>query len=217
MSLDRRTTLKWIFAAAATVPSLQVSFSADGDAVANDMARAMAPGQKGYGTDPNLVQEWKAGGPWPLTLTEKGRLTAKALADLIIPADEHSPAASAVGVVEFIDEWISAPYPQQQGDRQVIMPGLSWIDAESQRRFRMGFSAIEDSQRNAIADDICSAATAKPEFANAAKFFAKFRDLTAGGFYTTPVGMKDIGYVGNTPLAKFDGPPLEALRKAGLA
>ena len=51
----------------------------------------------------------------------------------------------------------------------------------------------------------------------AAKFFAKFRDLTAGGFYTTPVCMKDIGYVGNTPLAKFDGPPLEALRKAGLA
>ena len=55
------------------------------------------------------------------------------------------------------------------------------------------------------------------EFAKAAKFFAKFRDLTAGGFYTTPVGMKDIGYTGNVPLEKFDGPPLEALKKAGLA
>ena len=56
-----------------------------------------------------------------------------------------------------------------------------------------------------------------PQFADAAKFFAKFRDLTAGGFYTTPVGMKDIGYTGNVPLEKFDGPPLEALKKAGLA
>ena len=74
-----------------------------------------------------------------------------------------------------------------------------------------------DAQREAIADDICSPAKAAPHFATAAKFFAKFRDLTAGGFYTTPVGMKDIGYVGNVPLEKFDGPPLEALKKAGLA
>ena len=49
-----------------------------------------------------------------------------------------------------------------------------------------------------------------------AKFFARFRDLTATGFYTSPVGMKDIGYVGNTPLAQFEGPPPEVLRKLGL-
>ena len=54
-------------------------------------------------------------------------------------------------------------------------------------------------------------------FQTAAKFFAKFRDLTAGGFYTTPVGWKDLGYVGNVSLEKFDGPPLAALKKAGLA
>ena len=61
------------------------------------------------------------------------------------------------------------------------------------------------------------AGNSKPEFASASKFFAKFRDLTAGGFYTTPVGMKDIGYTGNVALDRFDGPPLEALKKAGLA
>jgi hypothetical protein len=211
--MDRRTTIKWMFAAAATVPSLRVSFAADAGAVARDVAGD----QKGYGTDPDLMRDWKPGGPWPLTLTESGRQTTQALADLIIPADGHSPAASAVGVVDFIDEWISAPYPQQRGDREVVVPGLAWIEAESQRRFGKGFAAISDGQRAAIADDICSGAKAKPEFATAARFFAKFRDLTAGGFYTTPVGMKDIGYTGNTPLAKFDGPPLEALKKAGLA
>jgi hypothetical protein len=97
------------------------------------------------------------------------------------------------------------------------LPGLAWIEAESQKRFGKSFAAIADAQRTAIADDICSAGKSKPEFATAARFFAKFRDLTAGGFYTTPVGMKDIGYTGNTPLAKFDGPPMEALKKAGLA
>ena len=103
-----------------------------------------------------------------------------------------------------------------RGDRPVVLNGLLWIEAESQKRFGKAFPALADAQRAQIADDICSTAS-KPEFADAAKFFAKFRDLTAGGFYTTPVGMKDIGYRGNVPLEKFDGPPIEALKKAGLA
>ncbi|HEX5161493.1 MAG TPA: gluconate 2-dehydrogenase subunit 3 family protein [Steroidobacteraceae bacterium] len=212
--MDRRTTIKWMFAAAATVPSLR--FGIDAATAGEAAARDVAADQAGYGTDPDLQKEWKAGGPWPLTLTENARATTKALCDLIIPEDDVSPAASAVGVVDFIDEWISAPYPQQRGDRPVVLNGLLWIEAESQKRFGKAFPALADAQRAQIADDICSTAS-KPEFADAAKFFAKFRDLTAGGFYTTPVGMKDIGYRGNVPLEKFDGPPIEALKKAGLA
>ena len=212
MSLDRRTTLKWMFAAAATVPSLH----ALGD-VPQPQARDVAADQPGYGTDPNLTGEWKPGGPWPLTLGAAARLTTSALCDLIIPADSVSPAASSVGVVDFIDEWISAPYPQQRSDRELILPGLTWIDAESQDRFGKAFAALDEPQKEAIANDICNAAKAAPQFATAAKFFAKFRDLTAGGFYTTPVGMKDIGYVGNVSLTRFDGPPLAVLKKVGLA
>jgi len=106
---------------------------------------------------------------------------------------------------------------QRRSDREIILPGLAWIEAESQTRFSKAFAALAQAQKEAIANDICSAAKAAPQFAGAAKFFAKFRDLTAGGFYTTPVGMKDIGYVGNVPLAKFDGPPIEVLKKVGLA
>lgn len=211
--MDRRTTIKWMLAAAASVPALQLpSLAIAGDAAARDVAVSQA----GYGTDPNLQKEWKPGGPWPLTLSESARATAAALCDLIIPADDVSPAASTVGVVDFIDEWISAPYPAMRGDRPVVLNGLLWIEAESQKRFRKSFATLSDAQKSAIADDICTT-TSKPEFAEAAKFFAKFRDLTAGGFYTTPVGMKDIGYTGNVALTKFDGPPLEALKKAGLA
>jgi len=212
MSLDRRTTIQWMFAAAATVPSLSSLAYAP-----EPHARDVADKQAGYGTDPNLMKEWRPGGPWPLTLGTAARLTTIALCDLIIPADDVSPAASSVGVVDFIDEWISAPYPQQRGDRAIILPGLLWIEAESQKRFTKAFAAVDQAQKEAIANDICSATKAAPEFATAAKFFAKFRDLTAGGFYTTPVGMKDIGYRGNTPLETFEGPPIEALKKAGLA
>jgi hypothetical protein len=210
--MDRRTTIKWMFAAAAAVPALR-SFADTPE----PLARAVAASQAGYGTDPDLTKEWKAGGPWPLTLGAQARLTTAVLCDLIIPADEVSPSASSVGVVDFIDEWISAPYPQQRADREIVLPGLVWLDTEAQKRFGKAFSTLDAQQQSAIADDICSAAKAAPQFAAAAKFFAKFRDLTAGGFYTTPVGMKDIGYTGNVLLEKFDGPPLEALKKAGLA
>lgn len=208
--MDRRTSIKWMLSVAAATQSLRLQ-------AGEPLARDVAPGQAGYGTDPDLMKEWKPGGPWPLTLSEQARLTTAALCDLVIPADDVSPAASAVGVVDFIDEWISAPYPQQRGDREIVLAGLAWIDDESRKRFGKAFHAVTDAQRAAIADDICSPANAAPQFTTAAKFFAKFRDLTAGGFYTTPIGMKDIGYTGNVPLERFDGPPLEALKKAGLA
>jgi hypothetical protein len=212
MSLDRRTTLKWMFAAAATVPSLQALAYTP-----QPFALDVKGDQAGYGTDPDLTKEWRPGGPWPLTLGVAARLTTMTLCDLIIPADDVSPSASSVGVVEFIDEWISAPYPQQRADREIIVPGLQWIEAEAQGRFGKAFPELADAQRAAIADDICSQGKAAPNAATAARFFARFRDLTAGGFYTTPVGMKDIGYVGNVPLEKFDGPPLAVLKKLGLA
>ncbi len=208
--MDRRTSIKWMLAASAAFQSLQLK-------AGETLAREVAPKQPGYGTDPDLLKEWKPGGPWPLTLGESARLTTAALCDLIIPADDVSPAASAVGVVDFLDEWISAPYPQQRADREPILEGLAWIDAESRQRFGKAFAAASDAQRAAIADDICASSKAAPQFAKAAKFFARFRDLTAGGFYTTPIGMKDIGYTGNVPLDRFDGPPLAALKKAGLA
>ena len=117
----------------------------------------------------------------------------------------------------FIDEWISAPYPKHATDRAQILAGLAWLDEESRRRFGNPFIELPEARQRAICDDICHVPKAAPEFAAAAAFFARFRDLTADGFYTTPEGTRDLGYVGNTPLATFEGPPLEALKKVGLA
>ena len=207
--IDRRTAVKWmltVYAGATLAPRLSLG--------AEDAAAAASP--HGYGTDPDLLKIYKPGDIWPLTFTEAQRRTAIVLCDLIIPADEHSPSAAAVGVPDFIDEWISAPYPEQQRDRPVIVDGLAWIEAEAQKRFGVGFAAAVHQQQAAICDDVCDRAAAKPEFESAARFFARFRDLTSGGFYTTPEGMKDLGYIGNVPLATFDGPPPELIKKLGL-
>lgn len=203
--MDRRTALKWMLAAAAST------------ALASRYARGQgaAPAAQGYGTDPDLLKHYKPGDVWPLTFTDVQRRTVAALCDVIIPADGRSPAASTVGVVDFLDEWISAPYPAQVKDREIVLSGLVWIETEAVTRFGRPFADLDDAAKTAICDDICHTAKAKPEFRQAARFFADFRDLTAGGFYTTPQGRQDLGYVGNMPLATFDGPPPEVLRQAG--
>jgi hypothetical protein len=213
--MDRRTSIKWMLAAAATVPSLR-NYAFGGEPLASGTPVRVA-GASGYGTDPKLIDAYKPGELWPLTLTAKQRRTATALSDLIIPADDMSPSASAVGVIDFIDEWISAPYKPNRQDRETVLEGFDWLDRESAKRFSKPFAALDPAQQTAMCDDICLATKARPRFAKAAKFFARYRDLTAGGFYTTPQGRKDLQYVGNTPLKSFDGPPPEALRKAGLA
>lgn len=203
LRIDRRTAVKWVLAAAAAMQLPAPAF-------ADSMVKS------GYGKDPDLLKVYKADSLWPLTLSKSQRVTATVLSDVIIPADDQSPAASTVGVVDFIDEWISAPYPDNARDKPVILDGLAWIDAESQRRFKKDFAKLSDTQRAAICDDI-SAKEPKPEFTQAAAFFTRYRSLTVGGFYTTPVGMKDLRYVGNVALTSFDGPPEEVLRKLGLA
>jgi hypothetical protein len=212
LRVDRRTTIKWILAASAALPAMQRVDFAQGQVAPH----AQPIAARGYGADPDLTRVYQPGDVWPLTFTNEQRRTAAALSDLIIPEDSESPAASAVGVVDFIDEWISAPYPAQREDRTTILAGLAWLDAESMRRFRRRFADADVTQMTTICDEICYVPRARPELESAAEFFARFRDLTVGGFYTTPQGMRDIRYVGNVALARFDGPPAEVLRRVGL-
>lgn len=193
---DRRTAIKWVLAASAALRLPGVAFD----------AAAAAPAAKGYGKDPDLLKKYAAGDLWPLTLTKEQRATATALCDLIIPEDAQSPAASKVGVVDFIDEWISAPYPEHAEDRKIVLDGLSAIESDAQRRFKTSFAKLSTTQMSTIADAIVKD-----------PFFVRYRALTAGGFYTTPIGTRDLKFVGNVATATFEGPPQEVLRKLGLA
>jgi hypothetical protein len=199
--MDRRETIKWMLAASAVIP----------------LAHLEAAASKPYGTDPDLLRVYHAGELWPLTLTPSQRNQATLLCDTILPADAVSPSASQVGVVDLIDEWISAPYPVQRNDRDLVLKGLDWMNSQAQHRFAKPLVEIATQQVHQICNDICFVPQAKPEFLEAATFFARYRDLTTGGFYTSPQGRADLRYIGNTPLPRFDGPPLEVLKKVGLA
>jgi hypothetical protein len=199
--MDRRETIKWMLAVSAVIP----------------LAHLKAAQSRPYGPDPDLQRIYHAGDLWPLTLSAPQRNQATLLCDIIIPADALSPSASQVGVVDLIDEWISAPYPVQRNDRDLVLRGLDWMSSEAQHRFSKSLVEIATQQVRQICDDICFVPRAKPELLEAARFFARYRDLTTGGFYTSPQGRADLRYIGNTPLPRFDGPPLEVLKKVGLA
>ena len=205
--MDRRDAIKWMLSAVGSVALV------DHDAFAEVPA---PPAGAGYGADPNLLKTYTPGELWPLALNATQRRTAAVLCDVIIPAEGDTPGASALHVHDFVNEWISAPYPAHQRDRVLIVDGLAFLDAESARRFGKPFHQIAMPQRHAICDDICYEPKAKAEFKTAAAFFRRYRDLTAGGFYTTPAGMKDIGYVGNVALPAFNGPPKEVKARLGV-
>jgi hypothetical protein len=212
--MDRRDAIKWMMTAVATTALLEHDVL--GQAAAAEAAKSGAKAGVGYGTDPDVLKTYKPGDVWPLTFNDAQRARAAALCDVIIPADARGPSASSVRVHEFIDEWISAPYPGHDADKKVVVEGLAWIDQEAQKRFQNDFVNLVGRQKNAICDDICHLPNAKPEFRTAAQFFRRYRDLTAGGYYSTPEGMKDIGYTGNVALEKYEGPPPEVLKKLGL-
>jgi hypothetical protein len=215
--ISRRQAMRWVMSAVAA-SALPAAGQEVGRTVTPQerAARQTGPIGLGYGMDPDLMREHKPGAFWPLTFDEGQRRTARALADLIIPRDHLGAAASEVGVVEMVDEWISAPYPAQQWDRPVVVEGLAWLEGEAKRRFGNTFAQLSNGDKRAICDEICFVPAAQEERKKQAIFFSRFRSICAGAYYATPPGWQAIGYVGNVALGSFEGPPPEVLKMLGV-
>lgn len=221
--MSRRRALKVLAAATAlgTAPSCDPGANAEGPG-ANGHSEVSGfaplppnnPLAAGTRTDPDLVNPQV---PWETVLTENEKRLVSALCDLIIPADEGSPSASAVGVPDYIDEHVSAPYPSQKEQLIVIRGGLTWLNQQASERFQVAdFPSLTTDQQKSICDTIAYEPEAPDGLKAQARFFDLFRDLTSTGFWTTQEGMDDLGYVGNVPLPRFDGPPPEVLAALGL-
>ena len=208
--LDRRQALAWLAVAA-------VGLTAAGRLPLGAAEPADRPHGKRIGADPVLNKTYVPGELWPLSFTPAQQAAADALADLILPPEAGGKKPSELGVPAFIDEWVSSYYDETLKDRPIILAGLTWLDAEAQRRHGAVFAKLTEVQQAGIADAICGVKPVKKEHKPGQDFFKRFRHLAAGGYYTTPQGMRELGYVGNTPSATFDGPTPEALKHLGLA
>ena len=94
--------------------------------------------------------------------------------------------------------------------------GLAWLDAECRERFGRNFVDCDDRQRRAVLDDIAWPARARPDLSHGVAFFNSFRDLTATGFWSSKMGVDELGYMGNTVVPEWKGCPEEQLRNLGV-
>ena len=138
--------------------------------------------------------------------------TITILADIIIPKDAVSGSASDAKVPDFI-EFIVKDMPHHQTP---MRGGLRWLDVESLKRFEKSFVDITPGQRIQIVDDIAYPNKVKPGMKQGVSFFNLMRNLTCTGFYTSEIGVKDIGYKGNIP-NMWNGVPDDVLKQYGLS
>jgi len=137
--------------------------------------------------------------------------TIAILAELIIPKDSHSGSATDAKVPDFI-EFIVKDEPEHQ---LPMRGGLKWLDVHCLNVYNNAFKDCNVQQQKAVLDQIAYPALAKPEMQQGVAFFSKIRDLTAIGFFTSKMGIEDLGYKGNAP-GKWDGVPEEVLKQYGL-
>lgn len=207
--LSRRDMMQWFTAAAATG-------SMGPGLTAMAQSPAIAPGTTGYGTDPELNKVHSPGEHWPLLLEGELLKTLTALVDTILPRDDLGPAASEVRVPDFVNEWVSAPYPRQANDRKVIVPGLEEFVAYVQAQHSKRFEALDPATQVALCEDIVDPKSGKPAARALNGFFHSLTMIAAGAYYSTEPGWAAIGYKGNLPSAFFYGPPKAVLEKVGV-
>ncbi|MDJ0978166.1 MAG: hypothetical protein QNI87_06495 [Erythrobacter sp.] len=138
----------------------------------------------GYGRDPQLVNPVRPA--WQLSLSEDQRSQLSAIADIVLVPDAEHPRPSEVGVPAFLEEWLSAPYPDQKADRDLILPLLERLSARSE---------------TALASELPRLAASGDEA------MLRLIELVAGGYVSTRAGQRAIGFIGDQASLTFEGPP----------
>ena len=133
------------------------------------------------------------------------------LADLIIPKDAVSGSASDAKVVDFI-EFIVKDIPDH---KLPMRGGLKWLDLHCLNNHGQSFIGCTSAQQLEVLEQIAYVGQTKPELHQGEVFFTRMRDLTATGFYTSAMGIKDIGYLGNVPNI-WEGVPKDVLKQYNL-
>lgn len=150
----------------------------------------------------------------PKFFTDHEMATITILGDIIIPKDDVSGSASDAGVPDFI-EFTVKDQPRYQTP---MRGGLRWLDVYCLKKFNKTFKDCSEKERIEVVDQIAypERAKDKPELAQGVAFFNLMRDLSCTGFYTSEIGVKDLGYMGNQP-NQWNGVPEDVLKQYGLA
>jgi gluconate 2-dehydrogenase gamma chain len=189
--ISRRDVLKNLAVGAAGGSVLQM-IPAEAAALAHEMIRAEKTSSA-------------AGKYAPKYFPQHQYATLVALCDAIIPRDDVSGGAVEAGAPEFIDLLTS----ENEDFQMIYGGGLMWLDNFCSDRYEHAFLDCSPEQRKEALDLIAFRKNAVNDVSltQGVAFFAKLRNMTCDGFYTSKIGIEDLKYIGNTALAEFPGCP----------
>jgi hypothetical protein len=205
--MKRRESLKLIVTGAVAVPAVVAGCNPDDKNIV-----AAADPKFNLDRNPAEIENEKRLLAMDNFFTEHEMATIAILSDIIIPTDEVSGSATDAKVPEFI-QFIVNDMPHHQTP---LRGGLRWLDVQCMNRYNNAFKDCTRQQQMELIDQIAYPKKAKPEMAQGVAFFNKMRDMVATGFYTSQIGVKDIGYIGNTP-TQWNGVPDDVLKQYSLA
>jgi hypothetical protein len=193
--VSRRNLFRIVGATAISAEMLsgQAANDAAPHAMSGMSAAAVAANPKSLNGGPNYV---------PKYLKAHQFRTLRQLGDLIMPADKTSPAASEAGAAEFIDFLCS----RNEDLAHIFDGGLAWLDQYMIHKHGTDFLSSKPAEQTAVLDLAYGTRGGAPEVAGGAQFFTWARNMVVDAYYTSPVGVKDIGYAGNTARSSFSVP-----------
>jgi len=210
--MKRRDTLKTLLVGTVAGTTLgSLGCKTDGEETIIDKALDNSAGL--YGRTPSeIVHDKKINTAEYLNATELS--TIAVLCDIILPSTPTAGSANDAKVPDFID-FIVKEIPSNQ---MPMRGGLMWLDIESNKRFNKEFVAATEAQQIEIIEDIAypDEDNKKPEMTPGISFFNLIRNLTLTGYYTTKMGIDDLGYKGNYANI-WDGVPDEVLKDHDVA
>jgi gluconate 2-dehydrogenase gamma chain len=192
--MERRDAVKLL--AAASLAAVGIG--------APDIARAAEHARAALLGGPAYSPVFFTAGEWPVV---------RSLADLVIPKDARSGSASDAGVPEFMD-FLMNDIPES---RKWMRDGLAWLNAECGRRFKKTWVQCTAAQQREVLDAIAFPKKAPAALKPGVEFFTRFRDLTSSGFWTSRIGIEDLGYMGNRIVPEWNGCPEPQLAKLGVS
>jgi hypothetical protein len=204
--MNRRENLKLLFTGSIGTGLLLTGCSPEEQALPQNAV--LAGGTKGYRTKEERMRDQELLSETFFTDVERKKLTT--MVDIIMPKDDESPAASEIGVVDFMEFMMK----DQQYNQTRMRGGLMWLDFEADEKYGKSFNELSQDQVIAIVEEVAWPAKAKPEYQGAVSWFNMVRDMTCSGYFSTEPGWKYIGYVGNKPNV-WDGVPQEVMDKHG--
>lgn len=141
---NRRKILKWAASGAALAPLINIE-----DALAQQKKGANRPPHP-----PSTPARHNQSAFAPKFFTQDEFVIVDELSEMIIPSDEHSPGARAVGVSAYLDDRLAELRPQQipehAKEQQTWRDGLALVGRIAQEMHGKSFRQLNASERDSV-------------------------------------------------------------------